>query len=368
MTGSTVVTGAGGFLGWHTRARARALTGSTPLSLALGVGYDADDAIHLVGGADHVVHIAGVNRGTDDEVRDGNIAAAHRLADAMRAADTPPGTVTNANSTQVGNGSVYGEAKREAAAIIEKACDELGVRFRDVSLPNLFGEHGAPFYNSVVATFCHLAAQGQPLRVDQDKELTLLHAQRAAELLLDPTRSAEVTEGAGVHRRTVLDLKAGIEELSAVYARGDIPNLVSAFDIELFNTYRSFTFPQHAPIRLTKRSDDRGSLSETVRSYGGQGHTFFSTTHPGITRGQHHHLRKFERFVVLAGSAQISLRRVLTDEVVTFDVNGDEPVAVDMPTMWAHKITNTGSDTLYTQFWANEIFDPEDPDTHPEEV
>lgn len=368
MTGETVVTGAGGFLGWHTRTRARALTGSTPASLALGVGYAADEATRTVSGAGHVVHTAGVNRGTDSEVRDGNIAAARRLVDALYAVDAPPRTVTNANSTQAGNGSVYGEAKREAAAIIAKACDDLGVCFRDVRLPNLFGEHGAPFYNSVIATFCHLAVRGQPLRVNQDSELTLLHAQKAAKLLLDPARSAEVTESAGVHRRTVLDLKAEIEGLSEMYALGDIPELGSAFEIELFNTYRSFTFPRHAPIRLTKRSDDRGSLSETVRSHGGEGHTFFSTTRPGITRGQHHHLRKFERFVVLAGSAQISLRRLLTDEVISFDVSGEAPVAVDMPTMWAHKITNTGTDTLYTQFWSNEIFDSEDPDTHSEEV
>ena len=363
-----VVSGGRGFLGWHTRVRARAISGHTPEAVQLGEGYLPGAAAAAIDGSSHLIHIAGVNRGTDADVTDGNIQAAHRAVAALRKAAVPPTTVTFANSVQVGNGTVYAEAKQEAARILAEAASDLGIRFRDVLLPNLFGEHGAPFYNSVVATFCHLAAQGKPLSVDQDKELTLLHAQKAAALLLDPDGPVTAGAGEGAHLRSVVQVKDAIEHFARVYAIGDIPALPDAFSVELFNTYRSFAFDTQTPILLTKRTDDRGSLSETVRVHGGEGHTFFSTTKPGITRGQHHHLRKIERFVVLAGTAEISLRKVLTDETRTFEVSGDQPVAIDMPTLWAHKITNTGDTTLYTQFWANEIFDPEDTDTHPEEV
>ena len=139
-------------------------------------------------------------------------------------------------------------------------------------------------------------------------------------------------------------------------------------DVDLFNTLRSARFPVGAPIPLTPRIDDRGRLVEAVRSHGGPGQSFVSTTRPGITRGEHFHLRKIERFVVIGGRARISLRRLFTDEVVSFDVTGETPVAVDMPTMWVHKIINTGDGELTTLFWSNELFDPAAPDTFPELV
>jgi UDP-2-acetamido-2,6-beta-L-arabino-hexul-4-ose reductase len=119
---------------------------------------------------------------------------------------------------------------------------------------------------------------------------------------------------------------------------------------------------------LDKRADARGELFECGRSHGGSGHAFVSSTVPGATRGEHFHLRKVERFVVLRGRARITLRRVLTDEVVTFMADGESPVALDMPTMWAHNITNTGDGELVTLFWTNTVFDAAHPDTYPEQV
>ena len=153
-----------------------------------------------------------------------------------------------------------------------------------------------------------------------------------------------------------------------LYARGDIPPLLTDLSIDLFNTLRAARFPAHYPIPLTARTDDRGSLVEVVRAHGGQGQTFVSSTKPGITRGEHFHLRKIERFVVLTGEARISLRRLFTDDVVSFDVDGEAPAIVDMPTMWVHNITNTGPGDLTTLFWTHELFDPSAPDTFPEPV
>ena len=128
------------------------------------------------------------------------------------------------------------------------------------------------------------------------------------------------------------------------------------------------TVCRYYPIALTPHSDARGSFVETVRCRGGQGQSSFSTTVPGITRGDHYHLTKIERFAVIQGQARISLRKMFHDEVLDFDVTGDQPVAIDMPVGWVHNITNTGSDTLLTQFWSHELFRPEAPDTFPEPV
>jgi UDP-2-acetamido-2,6-beta-L-arabino-hexul-4-ose reductase len=119
---------------------------------------------------------------------------------------------------------------------------------------------------------------------------------------------------------------------------------------------------------LARHADTRGSFFEVIRTHGGSGQSSFSTTEPGISRGDHFHRRKIERFTVLAGTATISLRKLFSTEVYEFQVTGERPVAVDMPTMWTHKITNTGADPLYTSFWTNEIFNPTASDTIPEPV
>ena len=126
---------------------------------------------------------------------------------------------------------------------------------------------------------------------------------------------------------------------------------------------RSALFPAAYPFLPMVNADQRGALHECVRSRGTGGQTFMSTTHPGQVRGEHYHLRKIERFHVLRGTAEIALRRVLTDEMVRFKVDGDTPALLDMPTMWVHNIRNAGDSELVTLFWADQLFDPEHPDT-----
>ena len=164
--------------------------------------------------------------------------------------------------------------------------------------------------------------------------------------------------------RDVLDK---LTTMWTAYAAGDMPALEGTLDLDLFNTLRAAQFP-HYPVALAVHADRRGRLVETVRSRGGQGQTFLSFTRPGVTRGEHYHLHKVERFVVVAGRARIRVRRLFHGEIARFDVDGAQPVVVDMPTMWAHDITNTGEDELITMFWTNAVFDPEAPDTFPAAV
>lgn len=367
MGSSIVLSGASGFLGWHTRVLARALGLPAPRALTRDDLTRPARLAGLVDGADRVLHVAGVNRGTPEEVRDGNEGAAKALAEAIQQCATPPKTVVFANSTQAGNGTPYGDAKAAAAERIADATRWCGSEFVDLRLPNLFGEHGRPHYNSVVATFCRLLADGGAPRVVDDRALDLVHVQDAAAALLGRDTGPNGADLVPA-RRTVSDLANALAEYAETYRRTEIPALTDPFDLKLFNTYRSHCFPTHYPMPLPRYEDARGGLVEAVKAHGDGGQTFFSTTRPGVTRGEHYHLSKVERFVVVRGEAEIRLRRVLHPDVVTFRVTGDEPVVVDMPTAWVHNITNVGSDDLLTLFWTNEIFNPERPDTYPEKV
>lgn len=361
------MTGANGFLGWHTQIALHAADVNTK-AFRVGEHFDLSSAAQAISGSLQAIHIAGVNRArTDLEVHDGNILFAKQFAEALLAADQPPTQVVFANSTQSKLDNLYGESKRRSSEIIATAAAQINASFNDILLPNLYGEHGVPFYNSVTSTFCHLLASGELPSVHQDKELTLLHAQNAADILIgNPTQKLLQSE-LEVHE-TVSGLLERLSSIAEIYESGEIPDVTSSFDRDLFNTYRSYTFERLTPFNHAKHADSRGSFFEIVRSHGGSGQTSFSTTSPGISRGDHYHRRKVERFTVLSGQATISLRKMLTDTVIDFKVSGETPVAIDMPTGWAHKIENTGTETLFTSFWSNEIFDPNNPDTVAEAV
>jgi UDP-2-acetamido-2,6-beta-L-arabino-hexul-4-ose reductase len=360
VTDSLVLTGASGFLGWHVQVLARALGLPKPTIVDRSTLASPERLGSALSGATRVIHIAGINRGEPSEVAEGNIDLARQLVAGLRACGTPPKTVVFANSVQAGNGTPYGDGKATAAVLLAEATRWFGSEFVDVLLPNLFGEHGRPHYNSVIATFCRLLADGGTPQVTDDRAIDLLHVTDAAGVLLGTTKEQPTVN------RTVRELADQLEQFAATYRTAEIPELNDRFDVRLFNTYRSHLPP--APISLIRHADARGSLVETVKVHGGGGQTFCSSTVPGVTRGQHFHLAKVERFVVVRGEAEICLRRVLHDDVLRFRVSGDEPVVVDMPTMWTHNITNVGDGELTTLFWSNDLFDPANPDTYAEPV
>lgn len=361
-----VITGAYGFLGWHTACRLRAMHGIEATRLGRD---DLAQLYEAIVDADVVVHIAGVNRAESDAaVQRGNEDLARRLAGAVVAAGRPI-RIVYANSVQADLDNPYGAGKAAAAAILTQAAAQVGGSIADVLLPNLFGEHGKPNYNSFVATFCRQVADGDSPTVTGDREVPLLHAQAAAQHLIEAmegSKDVQVRPQGELRRISeVLELVVGFHTL---YSRGEVPALTEPFLVDLFNTYRSYTFPQLFPIHPQVHEDPRGRLVETSRSHGGSGQAFVSTTRPGYTRGEHYHLHKVERFFVVRGQAEISVRRLLHEEVVTFRIDGDRPGFVDMPTMWVHNIRNVGRDDLVTTFWADQLLDPDSPDQYVERV
>lgn len=362
-----VVTGAHGFLGWHVRAALRAR--NTDEIVAVGRELDGDPAAldALVAGADAVLHLAGVNRADDDELRGTNERLARSLTGALGRTGSRA-RVVYSDSIQAGNGTPYGDGKAAAAAHLRAWAVDAGAGAVDVRLPNLFGEHGRPGYNSFVATFCHsLATGGQPT-VDVDREVPLLHAQDAADHLLAAIEGGpDVVEPAGTPRM-VSQVLATLTTHRDLYAKAEIPDVDDPFDLALFNTYRSYRFPQMFPYLPTVHADQRGELFECLRAHRGQAQVFCSSSVPGAVRGNHFHRRKVERFQVLRGEAVIALRKVLTGETIEFRVSGDTPSLVDMPTMWSHSITNVGDSDLLTLFWTADLLDQASPDTYADQV
>ena len=226
--------------------------------------------------------------------------------------------VVYGNSIHSLGDSVFGVSKRRAAQILRDGTDLV-----DVVMPNIFGEHGVPNYNSVVATFCHALAAGQTPQVVDDKELPLVHVGRVADVLLNQSLSPTVGQVEVAGRPTwVSEVAERLGAIAADYRTGLLPDLSDGFTKELFNTYRSATFPQHFPIRPVPSEDPRGRRVEAVKGAGGQTQVFYSSTNPGFTRGQHWHRHKVERFLVLSGVGEIRLRKLFSDEVVTFPVSG----------------------------------------------
>jgi UDP-2-acetamido-2,6-beta-L-arabino-hexul-4-ose reductase len=360
------ITGGRGFLGWHLACRLRAQLGVEPVRLGREHLEDPEWARDLVAGADVVFHLAGVNRAeSDDLVEAGNVRAARQLIELL-----PPGVrLVFANTTQAGLDNPYGRGKAKASELLRGAVEAGGGSFIDVLLPNLYGEHGRPHYNSFVATFCHLLATGGEPHVAEDRELPLLHAQRAAQVLIDA-----MDHGTGgvlrPHGRPtyVSDVLERLRGYHATYATGALPDLTDEFDVDLFNTYRSFVFPDSFPRYAQVHADPRGVLFETSRAHGGTSQTFVSTTRPGHIRGDHYHLHKIERFFVVSGEAEISVRRLLSDEIVRFRMSAEGPGFVDMPTLWVHNIKNVGQGDLVTVFWTNQLLDSDKPDQYPEAV
>jgi UDP-2-acetamido-2,6-beta-L-arabino-hexul-4-ose reductase len=361
------ITGADGFIGWHLRAFLHPDKEVTVLPLGHEGFNDSANLREFVKSVDAIVHLAGANRGDEAVLRQTNVALATQLVDACSATGARPHIVF-ANSTHHTRASAYGESKRRASDKLAAWAATSNAAYTNLVMPHVFGEGGRPFYNSAIATFCHQLANGETPKIIDDGELELVHAQRVAEeikAVIDTCQAGEIrVSGTPIRVSAAL---AKLRKMAEAYSAQVIPELESPLDLDLFNSYRSYLFPRAYPVDLGLKSDARGSLFEGVKTLRG-GQCFISTTKFGITRGNHYHRRKLERFLVIQGDALIRVRRLLSDAVAEFRVSGDRPRYVDMPTLHTHNIQNTSATELVTLFWTLEIFDAAHPDTYSEMV
>lgn len=369
-----VITGAGGLIGWHAAARlhaencaARFRRQPIPYEIVCldHAGFEDDMRLaDALSSADAVLHFAGVNRAEPDVVEAANPAIAMRLAVACRAAAVTP-HIVYANSTHAVTDTPYGRSKRITGEILS----QVGGPYTDLILPHIFGEGARPRYNNVTATFIEAVINGEAPQIDPAGKVFLLHAGTAAQAAIGAIldgKSAVVTPEP--RKTAVPELWDKLTTWHRDYNVNLFPDLRDPFDLALFNSYRAALYPSQFPRALKLNTDARGTLFEAVKGGGGGGQSFASWTEPGVTRGDHFHLHKVERFLVLRGEALIRIRRVLGGPTWEYRVSGEVPAAVDMPTLHTHSIENTGSSPLLTMFWTHEIFDPAKPDTYADPV
>lgn len=337
-----------------------------------------DDALQLnrfVASCDTIVHLAAMNRHADPQViYDTNLQLVKKLIGALESAKSKA-HVLFSSSTQEERDNPYGRSKKEGRVLLTNWAESSGGGFTGMVIPNVFGPFGNPYYNSVIATFSHQLNHDETPKIEIDAELKLIYIGELVQEFIGRIRNyqdKQVISEFPVDHTSVIKVTAILNLLiyykKEYVEKGIIPALNNVFEVNLFNTFRCYMdIRNHYPVKYVQHTDSRGAFVEIIRlNCGGQ--VSFSTTKPGITRGNHFHTRKIERFSVIKGEALIQLRKAGTDEVMDFHLSGTEPAYVDMPIWYTHNITNTGTDELYTIFWINEFFNPEDPDTFFEKV
>jgi len=321
---------------------------------------------------DVVVHLAALNRHNDpDVIYRTNLELVDQLISAMERTGVKP-HILFSSSTQEEYSNPYGKSKKEGREKLLKWAEQSGSIFTGLVIPNVFGPFGNPYYNSVVATFSYQLNNGEVPRIDVDKEMKLIYVGKLVEHIRDcilDKRNAHEMFVPHSGELNVSELLALLQVYHNTYGeQGRLPALKNDFERDLFNTFRSYmNIAEHFPVVLKLHSDDRGSFVETIHLEQG-GQVSFSTTRPGITRGNHYHTRKIERFAVIRGKAVIQMRRIGSDEVLEYELDGKNPAYVDMPIWYTHNITNVGDKELFTIFWINEFYNPDDPDTYFENV
>ena len=321
---------------------------------------------------DVIIHLAAMNRHNDAQVLyDTNVGLVKKLIDALKNS-TSGKHILFSSSSQEERDNLYGKSKKEGRELLAQWAEDHNGIFTGLVIPNVFGPFGHPFYNSFIATFSHQLTHNEQPRIEVDGSVNLIYVGELVQFIIDQIRAKNnnaVVVVPHTSANKVSEILSLLQDYKTQYfEKGSVPELKSKFELNLFNTFRSYIdIESHNPVKLVQHTDERGAFVEIIRlGIGGQ--ISFSTTVPGITRGNHYHTRKIERFAVIKGKALIQLRKIGTNEVLDFYLDGDEPAYVDMPIWYTHNIKNIGSEDLYTNFWINEFYDPTDADTYFEEV
>lgn len=333
---------------------------------------DEDKLNDFVSKCDVIVHLAAMNRHNDPQlIYDTNVNLVNKLIKSLEF-NSSTAHVVFSSSTQEERDNLYGKSKKEGRELMVDWSKRSGGTFTGLIIPNVFGPFGHPNYNSVVATFCYKLSHNEIPTIEVDGDMKLIYVGELVHAILSEIRNKEGKCEVFIEPTSLSKVSKLLTLLKSYKIQyqdnGIIPSINNTFELNLFNTYRCYMdIAHHFPVKFVEHTDPRGSFVEIIR-LGVGGQVSFSTTVPGITRGNHYHTRKIERFAVIKGKALIQLRRIGTDEVLDFYLDGNEPAYVDMPIWYTHNIKNIGDEVLYTNFWINEFYNPNDPDTYFENV
>ena len=346
---------------------------------------ELDDALLEV---EFIIHLAGVNRPEDPgEFEAGNAGSLKEICSKLQEFGRAPKIILS-SSIQAVLDNPYGVSKRLAEEALQRFSEDAGAECVVYRFKNLFGKWCRPDYNSVTATFCHNIANGLPIQIsDPSNEIELTHIDDVVEAFVDEMESGtpgfRFAEPLASTRITLGELAAKIRSFRDMRTSLVLPDFSNDFERALYGTYITYLNEKEFEYGLDIKSDQRGSLAEFLKS-SSMGQIFVSRTKPGITRGDHYHHTKTEKFLVLQGTAVIRFRHIQPEvrsqrsevggrrsegaEVLEYKVQGEDYRVLDIPPGYTHSIENVGQDELVTLFWASEIFDPGKPDTYYEKV
>lgn len=340
--------------------------------------------------ADFIVHLAGVNRPKEaSEFYEGNGGLTEKIVSFLKNENkNTPILITSSTHAEIDND--YGKSKKQSEDALIKYSDECNAKVYIFRLPNLFGKWCKPNYNSAVTTFCYNIAHDLDVWVnDPSIELSLVYIDYVVESIIECIEGCNMINLNEINEEVALtttksncvQIDKYYYEVTTVYKRtlGNIvdslkmfrnmrkslliPDLSDGFNKALYSTYLTYLEEDDFSYFLDKKEDNRGWLAELVKSEQ-FGQMFVSKTHPGITRGNHWHHTKTEKFIVIQGQANIKFRKIDEDKVIEYIVDGEKPQVLDIPPGYTHSIENIGQDEVITLFWSNEMFNPEKPDTY----
>ncbi|MEH7159011.1 capsular polysaccharide biosynthesis protein CapF [Neobacillus drentensis] len=318
---------------------------------------------------DFVFHLAGVNRPKDEnEFMEGNFGFTAKLLELLkRHGNKAPVLITS--SIQADKDNSYGRSKKAGEDLLFNYRKETCVKAYVYRLPNLFGKWSKPNYNTVVATYCHNIARGLDIQINNPyAQINLCYIDDVLDEFLralegKPTMQEDYCVVPVTHNIKLGELADLIKSFKESRTNLSIPKMQSALTKKLYSTYLSFLPDDNFSYDLKMNCDHRGSFTEFIRTPE-RGQVSVNVSKPGITKGNHWHHTKNEKFLVVSGEGLIRFRKIDSDEIIEYKVSGDKLQVLDIPTGYTHSIVNVGEIDLVTVMWANECFDPEKPDTH----
>lgn len=361
-----LVTGAGGFIGKNLIVK---LKEDKKLTI-----YECDRDLdkhtleRYCKEADFVYHLAGINR-TDDEVEfmKGNYGFTLELLELLNKYNKGC-PVMLSSSIQATYNNSYGKSKKAAEDLVINYSTKNRANVFIYRLPNVFGKWCKPNYNSVVATFCHNIASNLPITIDNpEKVMNLVYIDDLVDEFIGLlSKPDEITTFYQVNPTYSVSLKRIAELLYSFQegrSNGYIPDLADDFTKKLYSTYLSYLPEESLSYKLTMHCDDRGSFTEFLKT-GSSGQISVNVIKPGITKGNHYHHTKVEKFLVVSGRGVIRLKHILSGPIQEFLVSSEALEVIDIPVGYLHNIENLGSRDMIVIIWCNEIFDKDNPDTY----